>query len=153
MSRKIGIGAAAGLIAGVLFGVLMEFLPAPVPIGGRISMIVFAARAVHAQSALVGWLAYVVYGLIIGGIFGWLVHDQTLEEARSIVWGCVYGLGWWILAGLVLVPALRGAIPFSPSAVDAIHPVALALLMGHVVYGVVLGAGVPLITERLGRLA
>jgi hypothetical protein len=153
MSRKIGIGAAAGLVAGVLFGVLMELLPVPAPTGGRISMIVFAARAVHAQSPLAGWLAYLVYGLIVGGIFGWLLHDQTLEEARSIMWGGVYGLGWWVLAGLVVVPALLGAAPFSSSALAVVRPVALTLLVGHVLYGLVLGAGFPLITERLGHAA
>jgi hypothetical protein len=149
--RNVEVGVLAGVFAGILFGLLMEFLPAPGAGAGRISMALYAAQALHAQSRLVGWFAYLVYGGVIGGLFGYLLRGRRLDEASAIVWGGIYGLGWWILAGLVLVPALRGAVPLSPSAVGVIRPIALTLLAGHMLYGLVLGAAFPLVDRRVAR--
>lgn len=135
MNRKIAAGAAGGLIAGVALDIVMRLMPARD--GG--SMIAFGAHTVHASSALAGWLAYLVYGVVIGAVFGWLLHTQRLDDLSSMVWGGLYGVGWGIVASLVLIPALRGAWPFSIAAVDQGREIALPLLIGHVVYGVILG--------------
>ena len=144
MSNRIAAGAAGGLIAGVAFDLVMRLMSAGT--GG--SMIVFAAGVVHASSPLVGWLVYPVYGVIIGAFFGWLVHDQTVEDAAAILWGGLYGVGWWIVAGLVLIPVLRPTWPFSIAAVDQAREVAVPLLVGHIVYGVILGLIWSQITRR-----
>ena len=144
MNRKIAAGAAAGLIAGLAFDVAMRAIPART--GG--SMITFAATAVHSTHPLAGWLAYAVYGVLIGALFGWLVANQPLDDGAAMVWGGLYGLGWWIVAGLVLLPALRPAWPFSITAIDQAREVAFPLLIGHVVYGVILGLAWSEITRR-----
>jgi hypothetical protein len=56
------------------------------------------------------------------------------------MWGGLYGVGWWIVAELVLIPVLLAVWPLSITAVDRVRDVALPLLVGHVVYGVILGA-------------
>src|SRR5438128_3419504 len=43
------------------------------------------------------------------------------------------------VAGLILVPVARGSWPFSTLAIDQSREVALPLLIGHIVYGGVLG--------------
>jgi hypothetical protein len=53
----------------------------------------------------------------------------------------VYGVGWWVLGGLVLMPVLLGMPPLAPVMTAPMRPVALGSLAGHVVFGVILGAG------------
>lgn len=53
----------------------------------------------------------------------------------------MYGAGWWVIAELVLVPALlaRWSWSFSTAATAPVREAALPLLAGHVVYSVILG--------------
>jgi hypothetical protein len=144
MNRKIAAGAAAGLVGGLAFDVAMRLIP---PRSGG-SMMTFAAVSVHATRALVGWAVYLIYGILIGALFGWLLDDQKLDELPAMLWGALYGVGWCILAGLILVPVLRVTWPFSPAAIDEVRNAAFPLLVGHVIYGAILGLVWSWITRR-----
>jgi hypothetical protein len=145
MGRKIVAGVMSGLIGGLAFDALMYAIPA----AGGTSMIAFAADAVHPSNSLIGWLVYPVYGIVIGAFFGGLLYSQTVDDAWATLWGGLYGVGWWIIAQLVLIPILFAIRPLSSSAIDRVRDVALPLLVGHVVYGVILGFG----WSRITRLA
>ena len=138
MYKTVAAGAAAGAIGGVVFAGIMRLFPVGVE---HRSMIAFAADLVRAWSPLIGWLVYPVYGIAIGALFGWLLGWSALDKVRAALWGGLYGVGWWIAAELVLIPVLLTVWPLSISAVDRVRDVALPLLVGHVVYGVILGIG------------
>jgi hypothetical protein len=136
MHKTLAAGAAAGAIGGIVFAGLMRLFP----LGAEHrSMIAFAADLVRTGSPRLGWLVYPVYGVAIGALFGWLLGRSALDKVRAAMWGGLYGVGWWIAAELVLIPALLAVWPLSISAVDRVRDVALPLLVGHIVYGVVLG--------------
>ena len=136
MHKTVAAGAAAGAVGGVVFAGLMRLFP----VGAEHrTMIAFAADLVRAWSPLIGWLVYPVYGVAIGALFGWLVGDSALDTGRAAMWGGLYGVGWWIAAELVLIPVLLDVWPLSISAVDRVRDVALPLLVGHVVYGLITG--------------
>ena len=139
MQRRIATGLVAGLTAGIAFTLVALFLKTTLPDGGRTSMLLVAAEAFHSHGPLAGWIASLIYTVIIGGIFGWLASAQALDEIRMTLWGGLYGLAWWIVSGLIIVPALSGKVPLSPAAIDSTRPVALASLIEHVLYGVILG--------------
>ena len=137
MRKTVAAGAAAGAIGGVVFVGLMRLFP----VGAEHrTMVAFAADLVRVGSPLIGWPVYPVYGIAIGALFGWLLRESALDIARAAMWGGLYGVGWWIAAELVLIPALLAVWPLSISAVDRVRDVALPLLVGHVVYGVIMGA-------------
>ena len=138
MHKTVAAGAAAGAIGGAVFAGLMRLFP----VGAEHrTMIAFAADLVYTRSPLIGWLVYPVYGVAIGTLFGWLLGRSALDKAHAAMWGGLYGVGWWIAAELVLIPSLLAVWPLSISAVDRVRDVALPLLVGHVVYGVILGIG------------
>jgi len=139
MERRIAAGLVAGLIAGIVFTLVGPFLTTPMPGGEYTSMLVVSAEALHSHGRLAGWVACLVYTVIIGGIFGWLVSAEPANGTRLTLWGGLYGLAWWIVSGLVLIPALLAKVPLSSAALDATRPVALASLIEHVLYGVILG--------------
>lgn len=57
----------------------------------------------------------------------------STSYAKGAVIGLGYGALWWVLGPLVIMPAMLGMPLF------AIEAMAMVSLMGHLVYGVILG--------------
>ena len=151
MERRIATGSVAGLIAGVVFVLMAFFLRSTMPDGAHTSMLVVAAEALHSHGSVAGWIATLVYTVLIGGFFGWLAKDEAPNEPRSMVWGALYGLAWWVVSGLIVIPALLGKVPLSSAALAAVRPVALASLIEHVLSGVILGYVFAMLTTYVDR--
>jgi hypothetical protein len=147
MSRRMIAGAGAGLIAGVVLAVVMRALPVAAADGREISMITFAARLLGMGGPLVGWLAYLADGVVIGALFGAAFLVGPLSVTRTAVLGGAWGLGWGLVAALGLVPALLGLAPFSAAALRELRVIAVPVLAGHVVSGAVLGTSFRLMLE------
>jgi uncharacterized membrane protein YagU involved in acid resistance len=148
MRSNLVAGVAGGLIAGVVFGLMMQMMTAPTPDDGRMPMMEMVAKVVRSDSLVVGWLYHLVNSAMIGGVFGYLA-GRLSRYGQGLAWGAAYGVVWWVLGGLVLMPALLGMPPFAPLMTEAMRPVAIGSLIGHIVYGVILGgAYVKLVGER-----
>ncbi len=140
MRSKIGAGVVAGLIAGVVFGMMMQMMTAPTPQGGQMPMMQMVAMVVRSDSIAVGWLYHLFNSAVIGAIFGWLLGSRTGDSVgTAVTLGSGYGVAWWVLGALILMPLALGMPAFAPLRMEPMVPVALASLMGHILYGVVLG--------------
>ena len=145
MRSNLTAGIVAGLIAGVVFGILMTMMHAPTPNGGSMPMMAMVAQIVGSTSLAVGWLYHLFNSAVIGGLFGWILGARIGRIGSGIRWGAGYGMAWWVLGGLILMPVFLGMPAFAPLRVPMMRPVAFASLMGHVMFGVILGAAfVPL---------
>jgi uncharacterized membrane protein YagU involved in acid resistance len=84
---------------------------------------------------VVGSAIHIIHGGLIGGLYG-LLAAPDISKLRSSAHGFMYGLVWWVLRPLLIMPAWLGAgTRFSAEGIQA----ALSSLSGHLVYGVVLG--------------
>jgi uncharacterized membrane protein YagU involved in acid resistance len=137
---KVIASALAGLIAGVVFGVMMQMMTAPTPDGGRVPMMAMVAQVVRSQSPIVGWIYHLSNSAVIGAIFGLLLGSRVTDYRSGLTWGGVYGFAWWILGGLILMPVLLGMSAFAPLMMAPMRSVAWGSLVGHLIYGLVLGA-------------
>ncbi len=137
MSSKVVAGIVAGLIAGVVFGVMMQMMTAPTPDGGRMPMMAMVAKVARSDSMAVGWIYHLFNSGVIGAIFGWLFGSRTATYGAGLGWGAMYGVIWWVLGALILMPVFLGMPPFAP--LKMMMPVALGSLVGHLMYGVILG--------------
>lgn len=81
-------------------------------------------------SALLGWLGHLMIGIVLA-----LVYAAVAPRLPGAPWmrGTLYGLAPWLLAQLAVMP-MMGMPVFSGSAATAIGS-----LIGHLVYGAVLG--------------
>jgi hypothetical protein len=139
MFSKLGASIAAGLIGGVVFGMMMQMMSAPTPDGGQMPVIAMVGQIVGSPTVGAGWAYHLFNSGLIGAIFGWLVGGRVHGYAAAMGWGAVYGFVWWIVGGLVLMPVLLGMSPFAPLMMPPMRMVAMGSLVGHLIYGLVLG--------------
>ena len=140
MRFRLLSGAAAGLVAGVVFGVMMQMMTAPTPEGGRMPMMAMVAMVVGSQSLTVGWLYHLFNSAVIGALFGWLLGPKATTYGPGATLGAVWGVVWWVLGGLILMPLFLGMPVFAPLRMAPMRPVAMGSLVGHLIYGLILGA-------------
>jgi uncharacterized membrane protein YagU involved in acid resistance len=151
MRSNVTAGLIAGLIAGVLFGIMMTMMLAPTPDGGSMPMMGMVAQVVGSTSLAVGWLYHLFNSAVIGGLFGWILGTRIGGYGSGIGWGAAYGVLWWLLGGLILMPMFLGMRAFAPLQMPMMRPVAFASLMGHVIFGVTLGAAFVALRRRASQ--
>lgn len=130
--RALARGASAGLVGGMVFTVVMiqvGFLPT-------------VASIVGATGAVPGFIVHMVIAFLIGASYGVLFRRQSYDAASALGWGLSYGLFWWVLGAMTLLPILLG---FEPSWTVEVAAELLPSLVGHLGYG----AGVGLVFHRL----
>ena len=137
---RVVAGALAGLLAGAVFGIMMQMMSAPTPQRGRMPMMAMVAMVVRSQSLAVGWLYHLFNSVVIGALFGWLLGSRVRAYGGGLAWGAVWGVVWWILGALILMPILLGMPPFAALRMPPMRPVAIGSLVGHLIYGLILGA-------------
>ncbi len=143
MNSRITAGIIGGLIAGVVFGLMMTMMNAP---DGK-PMMAMVAQVVRSDSLVVGWLYHLFNSAVMGAIFGWLLGSRVTGIGAGLLLGALYGILWWILGGLILMPLFLGMSPFAPLMME-MRPVAISSLVGHIIYGLILGAAFTLLSRR-----
>lgn len=156
MRSKIGAGIVAGLLAGLVYGSVMQVVTVPMPGGGgmpmaggggmpmadagRMPMMAMVAQMVRSDSLAVGWIFLLIMGMAMGAIFAWVLGDRAVRIGGAIVWGALYGVFWWVLGTLVLMPILLGMSVFAPLSMASMRPGAMWSLAAYLVSGPILGA-------------
>ena len=135
LPRALIVGILSGLIGGWAFGRWMA----------QVHFFITVAGLVGTQSEAVGEAVHYLIAASIGAAFGLLFGRDVRGYGSSMSWGFAYGIFWWFLGPLTLLPILQGG------RVDWSYDHAATLfgsLVGHIVYGILLG----LIFAGLDRL-
>lgn len=133
--QLVGVGALGGLIAGVVFGIMMNML----------HMIGMVAMLVNSKSTAVGWTVHLVISMIIGIAFNVALGNKLKSLSAGLAYGMAYGIFWWVLGPLILMPAKLKMPLFH------FNTATWQSLMGHVVFGMVLGALVVTIPKKMHK--
>ncbi|MBW3591819.1 MAG: hypothetical protein KY393_08260 [Actinobacteria bacterium] len=128
-------GVMGGLAGGIVFGMLMQMM----------DMLPMVAMLVGAESVAIGWLVHLAISAFIGAVFALALGSRVSSAASGAAWGAGYGLLWWVLGPLLIMPARLGMQTFM------FNETTMQSLMGHLVYGVILGIVFVLVRPRLGR--
>lgn len=138
--RRILLGAVAGILGGIVFGIMMQMMTAPTPEGMRMPMMAMVAMVVGSTSIAVGWIYHLFNSAVIGGLFSLLLGGRVASLGSGLGWGAAWGLVWWVLGGLILMPLMLDMPAFAPLQMAPMRMVAMGSLIGHLVYGLLLGA-------------
>ena len=126
MDTKIKGGVIGGIAGGVVFGMLMHMM-------GVMPMI---AMMVGSESVLVGWVLHLIISAVTGVIYVYTLGAGVETTGKGALMGAVYGVIWWVLGALILMPVILGIGVQFASMFDQMR---MMSLMGHVIFGVILG--------------
>ena len=102
------------------------------------------AALIGATSPVIGFLVHLVISALIGMSYGILFRHEAPNVGSSIAWGFLYGLIWWFLGPLTLMPILLGVgFEWTTAVAGALLP----SLIGHLIYGAAT-ASLYLVLER-----
>lgn len=120
--RSLQWGALAGLAGGLVSSPFMFA-----------AHVLSRVAGVDTQlSTVSGLLVHLIVSTLIGMSYGVLFRDEASNLAMAGAWGWVFGLIWWYVGPLTLLPLiLTGEIDWRISAVSALLP----SLLGHLIYG------------------
>lgn len=125
--RRIMLGGLAGIIGGVVFGMMM----------GMMGMLTMIGEMVGKPSAVVGFAVHLMNSAVIGAVFGFLFGSSITVARIGLIKGAIYGMVWWFIGPLTLMPLMMGkGTNWSMEAAGQMLP----SLMGHLIYGMILGA-------------
>ena len=127
--KSLQHGLYGSLIGGVIFGAMM----------GMMGMLPMIGAMVGAPSAAVGFAVHLVISAVIGVGFVLTATAFGRSHTAGVGAGLAYGFAWWVLGPLTLMPLGMGmgfGVNWTVSAAAAAAP----SLVGHLVFGAVLGA-------------
>ncbi|MBE7555429.1 MAG: hypothetical protein HS126_30635 [Anaerolineales bacterium] len=120
--QSLSWGAVASLVGGLLFSLIMVAI-------GFLSTV---AELVGGASPVLGFVVHMIISALIGMSFGLLFRYEAPDLGSGVAWGLVYGLAWWFIGPLTLLPILLGgSLTWTTEAAGALMP----SLIGHLVYG------------------
>ncbi|WP_232806750.1 hypothetical protein [Geodermatophilus chilensis] len=121
--QRLTAGVAGGLAGGLVFGMMMQVM-------GMIGMV---AQLVGSTSVAVGWVVHLAISALFGAAFTVLLGGLLRGAGKALLLGAVYGVVLWVIGPLLLMPAFMGMPVF------VVNQMALMSLLGHVIFGLVLG--------------
>jgi uncharacterized membrane protein YagU involved in acid resistance len=126
-SRKIALAGLAGTLGMTLLMLMAPLMGMPkMPIGDMLG------QFLHIGSTA-GWVMHFVIGLVLAAIYAALFAARLPGSAP--VRGALYGVGVFVVAQVVVTPMMGGGV-FSGGNL----PVIAGSLIGHLVYGGIVGA-------------
>ena len=124
--HSLAWGALASVVGGLLFSIIMV----------ATGVLPQVAALIGGSSPLAGFVVHLVITVLIGMSYGLLFAHESPDVGSSLAWGTLYGLAWWFLGPLTLMPILLGHAPtWTMQAADLLLP----SLLGHVIYGAATG--------------
>jgi uncharacterized membrane protein YagU involved in acid resistance len=134
-------GVVAGVAAGIAMGALMVVQMRPV-------LEVAIPSMYFLSGGLAGFTIHVAHGAVLGVAFAALAATRPeLSTGTSLGLGVAYGVALWVVLAVLVMPVWLSVVgsPANPP----LPNVNVTSLVGHVVYGAVLGAAYPAVRDRL----
>jgi uncharacterized membrane protein YagU involved in acid resistance len=126
LPQSLRAGVVGGLVGGVVYGIMMAFMGV-LPMVGMI---------VGVENAVVGFVVHMVASAVFGATFGFVANWLEQGWLLALGGGAAYGVLLWVVGALTLMPLMLGMNDM----VLVVGPTQLLSLMGHIIFGMILGA-------------
>lgn len=125
VSNHLMAALLGGLAGGIAFGLLMQVT----------DIMLSVAALVDSSRTTVGWAVHLAISLLFGMIYALAVAGRVRTIGVAAISGVIYGWFWWILGGLIIMPAWLGR----EDLIFRFTATAWQSLVGHIMYGLLLG--------------
>jgi hypothetical protein len=119
-------GALAGIVGGIVFGLMMAMMMPP--------MLGMIGSLLGVPS--LGVAVHLLFSAIIGAGFGIIFGSRIAGWDTAGIFGAGYGIIWWVLGPLLIMPIWMG---MGPMITEAFAMPNILSLVGHLVYGIITG--------------
>lgn len=126
LSRAVIVGGLAGIVGSWAFGRWME----------QVNFFPLIAGIAGSNVRETGIVLHYGIGIVIGASFGALFQRDARGHGSSLGWGLGYGVFWWFVGPLTILPLLLNQ-PLNWSADRGAQ--LFGSLIGHAVYGLIVG--------------
>jgi hypothetical protein len=134
---RVVAGVVGGLVGGVGFGILMQAM----------GMLPMVADLIGSDSTGVGWAVHLFNSALFGAIFVLLFFRWIDALGPAAILGLLYGVAWWLIGALWIMPAWLGMSEMIFEIGDA----QWQSFVGHLFYGLLLAVTYVLLASRLAR--
>ena len=135
VGKRVIAGIVGGASGGIVFGMLMAMM----------GMLPVIAGLAGSTNPIMGFLLHMVISVFIGATFGIIFGTAADTYARAAILGIIYGMVWWVLGPLVIMPTMLG---MGLQLGAALSGPMLISLMGHMIYGIFTGFGYAWFAQR-----
>jgi uncharacterized membrane protein YagU involved in acid resistance len=126
LSRAAVVGGLSGIVGGWAFGQWMA----------KVNHFPLIAGLIHLSSPNAGVALHFIFAFIIGASFGLFFQRDVRGYGSSLAWGLGYGIFWWFLGPMTLMPLWQGRrLDWSYQHAQELY----GSLVGHIVYGLIVG--------------
>lgn len=139
LSNQLVAALLGGLAGGVAFGLLMQVT----------DIMLSVAALVDSGSPTVGWGVHLSISLLFGMLYALAAGFRMRTVGAAVATGFLYGWFWWILGGLIIMPAWLGR----EDLIFRFTATAWQSLAGHILYGLLLGMVYGVVRYRFERPA
>jgi len=127
-SHSSQVRLIAGLVAGLLGGLLSSLIVNPPP----------------------GFLLNLLISAALGALFGLLLGNKIRSVGNGFIWGEAFGLFWWLIGTLTLIPILSGqGLYWTLPAAQAAFPFLIAQMVAN---GAILGVIYYFAAQQVGKI-
>jgi len=129
-------GVIAGVAGAFVFGLMMLMM----------GMLPMVGMLIGTESLVLAFAYHLFNGAVIGLTFALLFTSAIRKGGKSTVFGLVYGVVWWFLGPLLLMPIMMG---MGAQMHIAGMVAAMPSLIGHIIFGVVMGVIYGILQRRV----
>ena len=130
VERTWSSAVLGGVAGGLVFGVLLQATGAMPVIASLYGM----------ESVAAGWVAHLFHSVVFALVFAAAVGRTSYRDAGFVpitALGAGYGVVLWVVAAAIAMPLWLGALGLDAPAIPNLDATSL---VGHLLYGAVLGA-------------
>lgn len=139
MSNKISLKSV--LTAGTIATAAMTAFTFMAPLMGFEMNIPGMLAGTMGAPIIIGWAAHFMIGIVLAFNFAALFLPN-IKQSNKIFSGALFGVIPWLLAQIMVMPmmSLMNGADFTSGLFSGSFVISTASLMGHILYGIVLGA-------------
>lgn len=135
---QIAVGITAGLLAGLAHAGLLAALTSSLAVAGLGGV----------EEPATGLVIHLILSALMGITYTWLFNPPPVSYAEGLMSGLAYGLLWWMVLSLNLIPIAMGEGPQWD--VEAAG-YAFSSLIGYLFQGALVGLGYPILSHIVMR--
>ena len=108
LPKNLITGAAAGVVAGIPLGIIMQVRDADPKMMPGVKMIDQVGDLISNPSTGLGWLIHLFNSALFGVVFVLLFSHWLTRRGPAMLLGLLYGVAWWVVGALWIMAAWLG---------------------------------------------